>query len=512
MMNPYPDTRWCAMSFRFEFIDQEARGDATPTSSDEYGLSNLTQTVDGITDTLPYIALDHNRWGLGQDFVPVQGDTSQAELGWIAAPLSLSDGTFTTNPYLQFDFAEPHSSIGFTIHFEDGTGCHATEFQMEIYDELGNCIVSKTIENHRSTCVISALSPDYRRVRFTFLRLSRPLSRLRIAEVLFGIVEEYTPDTILDATLQYEVDPIAEALPTQMATLRMDNSNQRFNLVNPEGVYAYLQQPQAFQISLGIGDGPDNMQYSYMGTFYFATASAQDSGLTAEITAYDWFYWMEYSTYQSAETGTWTLQEAVVELLTTAGISCSIVIDATAASRVLRKVTDKLTHREALRLAVQAACCTAYWNRNGQLVVTPLTYISPVDFLIHDNMESPAKVAIESAVNTVCFTTHDDDSDADVTFTASNVPSGEMVQTKTITNAMVHPDNGQMVAEWVLSFLQNRLTYTTAERGNPAVNLGETVEISDYFGTEHDAIVIKQTYTYQGGLQAESVAMRHGTT
>ena len=57
-------------------------------------------------------------------------------------------------------------------------------------------------------------------MRFTFHELSRPLARVRVAEVLFGIVEEYTPDTIKEATLNYAVDPTAEALPSREAIVR----------------------------------------------------------------------------------------------------------------------------------------------------------------------------------------------------------------------------------------------------------------------------------------------------
>lgn len=61
-MNAYPDTRWCAMRFRFEFIDQKAREDAAATGSAQNEASQLLQVTDGTTkQTAPYIALDHNR-------------------------------------------------------------------------------------------------------------------------------------------------------------------------------------------------------------------------------------------------------------------------------------------------------------------------------------------------------------------------------------------------------------------------------------------------------------------
>lgn len=512
MGNAYPDTRWCAMRFRFEFIDQKAQEDASAIGSAQNETSQLPQVTDGITrQSAPFLALDHNRWGLGNSFSPLPDVIADAQTGWITEALSQEDCTFSSDPYLQFDFTEPHSSIGFTIHFEEGTGCHATRFRMQVYDTAGLCVTDEELENHSAVCVINKLSPDYQRVRFTFHELSRPLSRVRIAEVLFGIVEEYTPDTIKEATLNYEVDPTAEALPSREAIVKIDNSSQRFNLINPAGVYAYLQQPQAFQISLGVGDSKDAIEYSFMGEFYFVTVSAEDSGLTAEIAAYDWFYWMDSSTFKDNTFGEWTLAEAVQSILTSAGLSCTVVMDASAAETKLRRVTEAMTHREALRLAVQASCCTAYFDRDSRLVITNLTIGSPTDTLTSNNMETPPKVSMESAVNTVQLTTHDDTTDEDVVFVASNILRDEMPQSKAVTNPMVTLVNGSTVAQWLLSASQNRLTYSTKERGNPETKLGDTVKIYDYFGANRNAVITKQKYTYGGGLKAESEVIRNGS-
>ena len=118
MGNAYPDTRWCAMRFRFEFIDQKAQEDASATGSAQNEASQLPQVTDGITrQTMAFLALDHNRWGLGNSFSPLPDVIAEAQTGWITDALSQEDCTFSSDPYLQFDFTEPHSSIGFTIHF-----------------------------------------------------------------------------------------------------------------------------------------------------------------------------------------------------------------------------------------------------------------------------------------------------------------------------------------------------------------------------------------------------------
>lgn len=84
---------------------------------------------------------------------------ADAQTGWITDALSGEDCTFSSDPYLQFDFTEPHSSIGFTIHYEEGTGCHATRLRMQVYDAAGLCVTDEELENHSAVCVINKLSP-----------------------------------------------------------------------------------------------------------------------------------------------------------------------------------------------------------------------------------------------------------------------------------------------------------------------------------------------------------------
>ena len=182
-----------------------------------------------------------------------------------------------------------------------------------------------------------------------------------------------------------------------------------------------------------------------------------------------------------------------------------------AAATTLVKVTDEMTNREALRLAVQAACCTAFFNRECQLVILDLEQAAPVDELNSDNMAAPPKVTIESAVNTVQLTVHDTVNNTDTVYTASNIIGDEMVQVKSVSNNMVDASMGQAVADWLLRSCQGRITYTTSERGNPTVLLTDTVKIYDYFKVNRNTVGTRQVFSYDGGLSVESEAIALGS-
>lgn len=508
-MNIYPNTRYCSLKFRFEFIDQEARLDASASATSENAISNLNQILDfNLLQGNKYVSLDHNRWGLNQGFKALADDTETLDIGYVSGCQSRADASILYPPTLSFSFSEVHGSIGFTIYFEESTGVHSTNFDVKIYNGT-SLIDTKTIENHSTICVIDMLCPSYTKVEFIFYELSRPKARLRISEVVFGVIEEFNPNTISSVDLSYAIDPLAETLPINSALVRIDNSDQRFNLINPNGVYAYLQQPQSFYISMGIGESYDTIEYTDMGKFYFVTASAEDSGLTAEICAYDWVYWLEKSQISLTETGTWTLEEAVAFIINTAKISCDIEIAEDLKDISIRKFTDTMSCREALRLSVQACCATTYFDRSSNLIIQKIASNDVADVLNADNMMSSPKVSIESAVNTVNLSYLNDTGET-VTYTVSNIISDEMPQVKSFTNNMVI--QGEEVATWLLLGLQGRLKYQTRERGNPNTRLADTVEIYDYFGTNHNAIITKQSFKYSGGIEVESEAIKYGTT
>lgn len=507
LMNVYPDARWVALRFIFEFVDQKAAQDAMPTSSPQDSMSQIEQTLEDNTLDTAYTTLEHNRWGLNQNFKPLPDNLSGVHTGWVSSVMSGADCMFEANPYLEFSFSEPHSSIGFSLHFENSTGGHPVRFNVSTYDENNILLTSKDVVNHNVKSVVSLLSPDYRRVCFTFYETSAPYRRVRIGKVVFGIVETYDNDSIAETSLQYEIDPIADRLPSRKAVFKIDNSGRRFNLVNPEGIYAYLQQPQSFSVFMGVGDSLDTVEQVSMGEFYFTTASAEDSGLTAEISAYDWFYWMDKTAYSNTLTGTWTLEEAVTAILADAGISCDIVMPESAGLITLNKITEEVTHREAMRLAVQAACCTAFFDRSGRLVILDLASADSVDTLDNNNMSTPPKVIIDEAVNTVTLSATDAATGVVTVYTASNIIDDEMVQVKSVTNNMIHSSMGQSVADWLLHRSQSKLKYSTRERGNPETNLTDTVKIYDYFNVNRNAVVTKQTFNFNGGLSVESEAI-----
>ena len=83
--------------------------------------------------------------------------------------------------------------------------------------------------------------------------------------------------------------------------------------------------------------------------------------------------------------------------------------------------------------------------------------------------------------------------------------SGTGKRVKTINNPCVA--NGQAVADWILGQLNRRVRYDKKNRGNPAIEICDTLKIYDAYGENHNAVVVSQEIIFDGGLSAKTKAV-----
>ena len=211
-MNAYPDTRWVGLRLRFEFLDPDAAELAIPSSSAQDSTSQMQQCLDSNEELQKYAALELNRWGLGNGYKIMPDDISALQTGWACDILSNADGVFENRPYLEFSFPINQSSVGFTITFDKAANEYPSAFTVTAYDADNAVCASIHMETFSPKVVIPMPTLNYRRVVFTFEKTQAPYRRVRVSEVIFGIIEIFGSEDITSASLLYELDPITESL------------------------------------------------------------------------------------------------------------------------------------------------------------------------------------------------------------------------------------------------------------------------------------------------------------
>lgn len=399
----YADDRWSAMRVQFQLVDVTAAEDAAPTATNECRLSNLRQTCDGVTAMGRKLAtLEKDYWALDGTFEVPEANISRTQTGWWSGVLSGADGVFSVPPALTFAFTQNHTSVGFTLHFDEAAGEWPEDFTITTFGAGGNRISIDVATGNDGPVYISNMpAENYRRVEISFRKTAKPFRRVRVSEVVFGVVQTFENQNTASLTLLYETSPRMDALPVGEMTVTIDNRDHRYNIVSPNGVFRYLQEGQCLDTVLGVGRTRDGIESVNMGRHYFYRSKAADSSMTAEITARDRLFFLDKGSYRKGVNTQDTVDRIVTDILEDSGAKLTASIPPEIGTLVIGRCLPVCTHREALRCVAQAACAVCYVDRDDVLRFTKLQEAAPVDTLDLDNMETVPDIEVADRVNTV---------------------------------------------------------------------------------------------------------------
>lgn len=500
---PYTSLRKVELAFDFGVVAPEAAESAQPSSSAQSPVSVISQTVDDVEEMGgKYTTLENNMWVLDGTMELYPG----SQVGWQSADLSGDENTFESNPWLDYTFPTNQDSYGFTLIFDNTQpDNYPKQVITTTYDLNGDQIGTLTTTPDGYMHVINLPSPDYRRVRFEFVGTNIPHRRIRVCGVRFGIQYSYDASSISDVTVRQSISPWAESLASAEIDATIDNSDQLYNMINPDGLYQYLQDGQFMDWSLIINNEP-----VYMGRAYFTTAESEDGGLTASITFNDRLLVMDDMEYNGGANGTWTLSAAVSAILTASGTGITAVFDGSLGNTTIKKSIPQGTSvREALRLCAQAAMCTCYIDRNNQLhFFSPSVASTADEEWTRDVQHEDAQIKVGQLYNVVQLTVGNEyvENAEDVVYTAKNVATDDFERVYEVSNPCVN--DGNAVAQWILGWIQRRVSYEVTTRGNPALDLLDTVQIDDIYGVNGLAVLTQLDYSYDGGLECDAAAIR----
>lgn len=504
---PYADWRKVDFGMSFGVIAVDAATLAEPSSSAQYPTSQIEQTHDHIElTTAKYTTLEHNMWVLDGTMQLYPDNLSGIQTGWISEDMSGEDRTYESGVHLTFEFSEPQDSYGLTFVFDQQMPEEIpAEIKVTFYSEAGAELYTKRDAPYGAYHWMDAPVQQYSKVMIDFLSSKIPNRRIRVTEVIFGIVTVYDRKTIVDASDKQSIDLLSESLPSATVTIKIDNQDKLYNLINPEGIYEYLQDGQYINYWVSVGGTKVNM-----GVRYFYAAESDDGGLTATITFNDRMIFLDDVIFNGGASGTWTLKEAVETILIGAGIKTAPTFEDGLDGVVIRKcIPQDTTCREALRLCAQAAMCVCYVDRNDSPhFIRPQIKMTPDDQLTRDRLSEEPVVDIGDRYNAVTIRRRDDyvDGSEEETYTKSAAAEDEMILTKEISNPLVN----DMVAwcDWALPWVQRRTSFDIEYRGNPALEMGDTVQVYDAFGVNGSALVESHELTFDGGMDGSMKARR----
>lgn len=490
-MNAYADRRRVGIDITFNLIDTEAAGEATPSASNAESFSRLPELLDGAAASPGKIMT------MEDDLVVTDGTwdvmPDGLEVPWWTSALSDGVGAFSQPPTLTMTLSSLASSVGYTMTFDEPAGCWPAEVRITAYN--GTKQLAQKVFQVSGPMLAADMPVDgYNKVVVGFLSTPVPYRRIKLYSFLFGIIQRFDADTLVTATLSAGCSAACESVPSAELTFTFDNRSRRYNMINPQGIYKYLQDGQVIETGMSI-DG----ERVETGRFYFTKSQAQDGAMSAQITANDRVYAWDREQYNAGATGTWTLGAALRAVLgANTAFSFGAGLEARTVGKAIPVGTSK---REAARLLCQAARCTCWVDRQGVVVCRALAVAATgVDTLTADNMYDLDGVSVSERVDSVSLEVRDEFAGTAQTYTA-----GTGVNVKSVRNPCAV--EGQAVANWLLGIFRQRLNYDVKNRGNPAVLTGDTITIYNAYQEPGRAVVTSQQLTYNGGLVAQTEAL-----
>ena len=458
--------------------------------------------------------LEHNRWcldgswGLAPDTAAeIPEDT---ELGYSSQGLSGEGGSFAAAQALQLDFAGVSRLQTASIHFSElpGDGV-AEDFTVEILD--GSSVLhSETITGNGERVVVldgfDVASPTA--IRINVSKWAMPQRRIRVIEIVPGLLEEWGNDEVAGLDVTQQVDVSCCSLPYGTAILTIDNASRRFEPRGKDGIFESIEERQGIPVRLGpvLPDG--SVEFKQLGIFYQYSGGWRtgDNGLTIEWTLVDILGLLSRRPFLVPDSGTLpgTLDGWIAACVGQLGVNFSrrYRIHEGYGDKAVTAALASIQGRscgDILRMACMAAGCYPFADAaTGDLAAEPMW--ASGNRVTLDNLSEYPVMRANDDIAYVQIKIYGEGETTVAKFSGTSAASNNTVA---IDNPFIHTQDQALTAARAIISTYGGNRIQLSGRGDPASECGDvdSVQLSESAATS--ARRIEQKFTFRGGVLAD---------
>lgn len=226
----------------------------TPTARYSSTYTDINEILDGRRVEDNYASLD---------YLPLDGtrlsvlDEVNTHAGYI------SDDIFEDIESPNIDFAFASTTIkGITIYFKDN---YPTNMRLVFSDNTGMRIYPE----NEIVQVIFDEPKTLTNISFIIDEMEYSDRKIKIQEVDLGISYVYQNEDLIEFTVDEEVNKLVEETPTNETSITINNMQDLFNPLNPQGVVKYLSDGSKIIPHIGVLTETQGVEFVKMGEFYF---------------------------------------------------------------------------------------------------------------------------------------------------------------------------------------------------------------------------------------------------
>lgn len=467
-----------------EITEEGAQESATASGTDEAVYSNV-ESILGKDATVLYATNEHNLWSLNGTF-DILPSSEYGNAGYVSN--IASTGSIT----LSFPEIRTTAISGITITWGRDYGEYARVFTVTAKE--GAAIVAETTvtDNTEQVSAVFMKIANYDSITVTVHDWSVPNHRVRIEKVAIGHTLTLTKKDILSYSHEMHGDLLSGELPKYSIEFTLDNSDGRWNPMNPTGMEQYLSERQKLTVRYGL-DLDGTIEWIDAGVFYLSEWDAPSNGLEARFVARDVFDYLINVEMQGSRIDS---LHGLIETAIRYNLPAGAVVSIDPALDEYTKIEDGGTNTaaEIVQKCSNAGMCIMRYGRDGVLHIEPMSkYLTEYRITAALSYSHP-EVTLSKPLKKVAV-----DYGGLTPYELSVFDSGE---TQTVNNDfVVSVEQAAQVAEWVRDILTSRKTVSGEFRADPRLDLYDVVTVESKYGVLTPVVITSIRYDFNGSFR-----------
>jgi hypothetical protein len=396
------------LKVKFNIVDPETNPDLSSNSEEIFSdLDNIKETA--IPQSKNYATLEKNFWLLN-DSQPIYG-SEELEQTYVSSYMSDKNCLFSDKACITLTSSVYLTTLGLTMVFDSIDKNYAKKLKVKAYRD-STMIMDKdyTLSSYSDRLIFADNEELVRwnKIEIYFIESSLPYRRIRVNQLLFGIMETYTDENLISAESKEKTTMINSELPTHTFKFTIDNMNKLFNPDNPQGWYRYIlqQQPISYEWGYQLDDGTIEW---ILGGKMLLTGSVEvgENQVSFSTTSLINYLTKVYKKGVYNSSGR-SLYDLAVDVLEDSNIDSS---QYNLWSGLKSIKTDaplpKLEARQLLQIIATTGNCILFTNRENVINIQPFNYVLNPDGMSYDFITSNPVVKVQSELhNTIIYINH----------------------------------------------------------------------------------------------------------
>lgn len=412
-------------------------------------------------------------------------------------------------PIITFSFSRVHTKAipGIVIVWSNTFGEFAKSFTVTSYNGTTVVDTYSFTDNSNVNCEVDCRLNNYDSISIQVLEWCLPQHRARIEQVQLGKNVIFNKGDLMSYTHTSSRDPISGQLPEDSVKFSIDNSSQRWDTINPDGLYEYLYERQPVTVRYGM-DVDGTKEWISGGQFFLSEWSAPANGIEASFTARDAFAYLMVSNYTGRKYGTlYEMAYDALELLSDNVATYEISEDLKNYSTDITDDNTSYKDSDILQMVANAAGMALYQTRDGVITIKRIPALSAAseniacDISDSNNFSYP-EITYSSPIKDISCSisvTNDGKKETKTCYYPEN--STEDGATQTVSNKMLNEKilaQSDNILTEAYAVLSNRKKVSLSYRASPHLDALDFVKIHHKFDYESTVLTTKFTFQYTG--------------